>query len=141
MSCFLTMDLAIAVYRKVRCKRPPHFSRSAGLYALTPCTFTPTVRKCISHRGGALCYGKLCPFSGFQNVLGTSYELAPSDFMMLVVLFCRSKRELLRNNKVKKNRLLQEPNTLLTMFPSIIFKSRNAQRQGFFSTTSEFSTS
>ena len=42
--------------------------------------------------------------------LGTSYELTPSDFMMLVVLFPKSKRELLRNNKVAKNRLLQEPN-------------------------------
>ena len=44
-------------------------------------------------------------------VLGTSYELAPSDFMMLVVLLRKSKRELLRKNKVAKNRLLQEPST------------------------------
>ena len=75
-------------------------------------------------------------FPGFKISLGTSYELARSDFMMMVALFRKSKREFLPNNKVAMNRVLQEPNTLL-----IISKSRNAQRQGFFSSTSEFSTS
>ena len=60
-----------------------------------------------------------------------------SDFMMTVVLIRKSKREFLSNNKVAKNRVLQEPNTLLT----VISKSRNAPRQGIFSSTSEFSTS
>ena len=73
--------------------------------------------------------------------LGTSYGPAPSDFMMSVVKFRKSKRELLRNNQEAKNRLLQEPNTLLTVFQAIISKSRKAQWQVFFSSTSEFSTS
>ena len=41
---------------------------------------------------------------------------------MLVVFFRKSKREFLPNNKVAKNRVLQEPNTLLTVFQTIISK-------------------
>ena len=55
-------------------------------------------------------------FPGFKISLGTSHELARSDFMMMIVLLRKSKREFLPNNKVVKNRVLQEPNTLLINF-------------------------
>ena len=124
----------LSVYRKVRCKRPPHFCKICWPVHTDPMHCHPycTEVHLTPLREDRFATVNYVHFPGFKISLDTSHELSRSDFTMMVVLFRKSKREFLPKKKVAKHRVLQEPNTLLTVFQAIISKSHNAQRQVVF---------